>query len=161
MSFFRDYLQRHEQKLEYEFDELDENWFVFSLLLLRLGLRRHHWMSWLQEFRPPFFPSNFLSRVRDPLKELAPSPELQQALRFVSTFLCFFVPKPSRYRREIRSFTGYFIPGFVEVGRKRALLFESALPTFSTTLLQEAKWETVSDYFRPISEESDWASPKR
>lgn len=39
MSAFRDYLQSYGQQPDFRFEEQDESWFVFSLLLIRLGIR--------------------------------------------------------------------------------------------------------------------------
>lgn len=139
MSFFRDYVERQNEKPDFRFEETDENWFVLALLFLRLGFRINMWKLVTgrgMQFLDP-----------DPLAEFLPGPESYNALGFVSRFLCFFVPKPPRYQQEISSFRDLFIPGFAVDRQKQELLFTSALPSFSTTLLDKAKWETVDDYF--------------
>jgi hypothetical protein len=132
MSFFRDYLKLHDQEPDFRFEETDENWFVLALLFLRIGFQIDMWKLGRQFLDP------------DSLVRTFPWPD---TLVFVSRFLCFFVPKPPGYQHEISSFKDFFIPGFAQDDEKQELLFTSAKPSFSTTPLEEAKWETVADYF--------------
>ena len=141
MSFFRDYLTGQNQKPDLRFQEADENLFVFALLFLRLGFRINMWNLVTGRGR------QFLKT--DPFAGVLPGLEFNNALQFVSTFLCFFVPKPPSYEEEMSSFKDFFVPGFAKDLKRQQLLFESALPSFSTTPLREAKWETVADYFHP------------
>jgi hypothetical protein len=143
MSVFRDYLKSHDQEPDHLFEERDESWFVFCLLLIRLGLT----VGRLPLLGPPLLPE-VSRRVPDPFGILSLGVEAQGALRFVSTFLCFFVSKPPRYHREIAVFKGQYIPNFSTRSEKQIQLFESALPSFATTPLAQAKWETVAEYFR-------------
>ena len=142
MSFFRDYLQNQGQQPDYQFAEIDESWFVFALLLLRLGFSPDMWN--LLTGRGKRF------RGDDPLANSGANPEFQSALLFVSKFLCFFVPKPQRYQQQISSFTEYFIPGFASDQQKQELLIQSALPSFSSTPSEIATWRSVTEYFKPV-----------
>jgi hypothetical protein len=145
MSVFRDYLRRRGATPDSQFDEPDESWFVFSLLLIRLGL-----VARLES--PPWFEapltSTVLRKMPDPLKLINPGVEARESLKFVSSFLCFFVPKGPRYLREIASFKEQYIPNFYSDVEKQLHLYESALPSFAITPLDKAQWETVTTYFR-------------
>src|SRR6266849_8652529 len=155
MSFFRDYLTQHEAQPDFRFDERDESWFVYELLLIRLGLIPRDWPPSgvyprrFPRLRLPYIP--ILPRfVPDPIRELRIGPETEQALRFVTVFLCFFVPKPPTYQTRISAFKNAFIPDFAANREKQRLLFTSALPTFSNVPLdvarREWRWD-VSDFF--------------
>jgi len=140
MSFFRDYLRKQGQQPDVQFDEDNESWFVFALVLLRIGFPLSYWN--LIVGRGKRF------RQQDPLADFAEGPEFRNALLFVSWFLCFFIPKPRRYLEEISSFKKDFVPGFAFDYEKQERLFKIVRPEFSRTPLQEATWETVSHYFR-------------
>lgn len=137
MLFFRDYLRQHDQPADNRFEENDEAAFVFELLLIRLGL-----------FRPP------LNRWY-PLPEAAPrSPEARRALRFVASFLCFFIPKPPAYREEIDRLKSAFIPGFYESDQKQELLAKTVRPSFS-----EAPYKQVQSWEKTASPDEYFALP--
>lgn len=132
MSFFREYLRQAGQQIDARFDEHDEALFVQALLRIRLGL----------PFRP-------LDPERAMPEKVPDEPKEREALHFVSAFLCFFVPKPPRYREEIDVFKTYFIPSFSVDGRKQEQLFQSVLPGFVETPLRQADWTSLDAYFRP------------
>lgn len=48
--------------------------------------------------------------------------ELASAIRYVTTFLCYFIPKLSSFQRDVETFRGYFIPGFWEDSDKQIQL---------------------------------------
>ncbi len=100
MSFFRDYLQENKIVHDPRFDETDEDFLVQSLLQARIHRSNTHLV----------IKAGFFGR-RDLIRELA-DPKSQDALQFVTAFLCYFVTKPIRYQREIEEFKLYFIPGY-------------------------------------------------
>jgi len=148
MSFFHDYLRRHEQEILTGFDEQDESWFVFSLLMMRLGLgpALKATMSRMAPGRAigQLFP---FASLNDPLSSCHFGPESGASLHFVAAFLCYFVVKPPRYREEIHAFKRLFIPGFFGDPKRQSQLLDCVKPAFSQVQLRDAKWETVRDYF--------------
>jgi len=89
----------------------------------------------------------FGEQVTDPLAGLELGLEAQNALRFVSIFLCYFISKPPEYEEEIKGFKQNYIPGFASEPEKHLLLYQSARPAFSMTALEKAKWDSLGDYF--------------
>lgn len=170
MSYFRDYLRAENALPDEGYLEPDESWFVFELLIARLGMFppragmippgrqldrpwRFRWWA-----RQPYWPAflyipGITTRNPDPLSELSMGPETVGALRFVSTFLCFFMPKPPQYRQEVSAFKHFFIPRFSVDRDKRILLLNSLLPTFWQLSLGEVakEWyfEDMSKFIKP------------
>src|ERR1700686_2805058 len=94
-GFFRSFLRENDQPIDTRYNANDEAAFVFGLVQLRLvrtylvPVDRHHMLEGAQM-----------------------GVELVDAVRFVASFLCFFITKPAQYNREIKDFKDYYIPGF-------------------------------------------------
>jgi hypothetical protein len=136
MSVFRNYLRRNGEAYDESYNEVDESWFVY----------------YLYSFRKERVPEFELNKINDPfehdhMSKLVSRGWEDNALRFVSTFLCFFVVKPPEYRMEIKKFKDFYIPGFQWDLEKQHKLIEAVRPEFRSTPLETALWVNVNDYF--------------
>ena len=131
-GFFRSFLREHNQPIDRRYNADDEAAFVFGLVQLRLA----------RTYLIPVDRHDLLERAQMGV-------ELVDAVRFVASFLCFFIAKPAQYNREIKEFKEYYIPNFSTDVSKQEQLKQSVEVSFSMTPLNEADWHSVSAYFGP------------
>ena len=144
MTWFREYLKSNKQRPDEDFNEVDETWFIFALVLLRQGyygaIAESIWKGVMQSLRD--------RGADDPLSELPPTKSMRANIEFVTTFLCFFVAKPTVYLKEINEFKSYFIPGFASDETKQMQLFGLVQPSFADLSLEKMKWQSVEQFFK-------------
>jgi hypothetical protein len=73
--------------------------------------------------------------------------EVATAIRFVTTFLCYFIPKLVGFRRDIENFRGYFIPGFWEESDKQVQLIGGLRDDFYTMTVDDLRNATSLSVF--------------
>lgn len=138
MSFFDDFLRFQGEQMnpdDKRFDERDWSAFVFALMQLRAAGR----------IVVP--PGSY--EIGVPLLHAIRN----DALPFVSRFLCYFVPKPPKYQKQIAGFKRSFVPDFAFNEEVQQRLAQSVAPRFSKVSLDEAGWSDVREYV--MMEEAD------
>lgn len=137
MSFFRDYLRENKVLHDPRFDETDEDFLVQALLQARMNRSKTNIV----------IKAGFFGR-RDLERELK-TPKAQEALHFVTGFLCYMVRTPIRYGREMEGFKAYFTPGFASNNSKHEQLrrglresyFDATLESLETTETLDALFD--------------------
>jgi hypothetical protein len=140
MAFFREFLKTNKIVPDPRFDEEDEAALVQFLLEARM-----HGTAADVKIKSGFFAGRKLG------VELV-SVEGQDALMFVSAFLCFFLSKPMTYAHEMESFKQHFIPGFVGDKAKQAQLAKALRQEFFKANLESLATTETLDRFFDISE---------
>ena len=137
MSFFRDYLRANNVMHDPRFDETDEDFLVQALLQARMHRSKTHIV-----IKAGFFGKRDLER------ELK-TPKGKEALQFVAAFLCYMVPTPITYQKEMEGFKMYFTPGFANDSSKHEQLarglrdgfFDATLESLETTETLDALFD--------------------
>jgi len=143
VSFFRDYLRENKVLHDPRFDETDEDFLVQALLQARMNRSKTNIV----------IKAGFFGR-RDLERELK-TPKAQEALHFVTGFLCYMVRTPIRYGREMEGFKAYFTPGFASNNSKHEQLRRGLRESyFDATLESLETTETLDALF-------DMAEPKK
>jgi hypothetical protein len=136
MAFFREFLRASHIVPDPRFDEDDEA----ALAQFLLEARMHHTAADVK------LKSGFFAGRK--LKSELLSAEAQNALMFVSAFLCFFISKPMTYVHEIEIFKQHFTPGFAGSEAKQAQLANALRPEFFSANVESlATTETLNRFF--------------
>jgi hypothetical protein len=131
MAFFRSFLVENNQTPDTTYNENDEAALVLFLLQARLR----------QSAVDLHVPDGF--EAPEHLPEGFALPGHLKELKFVAGFLCFFVSKPMRYMREVRSFREYFTPGFASDAPKQIQLAQALREEFYRATLNDLESATT------------------
>jgi hypothetical protein len=140
MSFFRDYLKENRVMHDPRFDETDEDFLVQALLQARMHRSKTHIV-----IKAGFFGKRDLER------ELK-TPKAQEALQFVAAFLCYMVPTPITYQKEMEGFKMYFTPGFANDSSKHEQLRRGLRESFFDATLESLETTETVDALFDIAE---------
>jgi hypothetical protein len=88
---------------------------------------------------------------RDLERELK-TPKAQEALQFVAAFLCYMVPTPITYQKEMEGFKMYFTPGFANDSSKHEQLRRGLRESFFDATLESLETTETVDALFDIAE---------
>ena len=140
MAFFREFLRTNKIVPDPRFDEDDEA--ALAQFLLEARMRG---TAADVKVKSGFFAGRKLN------VELV-SVEAQDALMFISAFLCFFISKPMRYVHEMEAFKQHFTPGFAKDKAKRAQLAQALRPEFFSASVESLAMTETLDRLFDVSE---------
>jgi hypothetical protein len=78
--------------------------------------------------------------------------EVASAIRYVTAFLCYFIPKLTSFQRDVEIFRTYFIPGFWEESDKQVQLISGLRNDFYTMTIDDLRTATsLSTFLDPAT----------